>query len=247
MEKKIVNFFGFSGASVELLETPNGIVVRKKGNIKRNIKKMIDFKKNGYLVPDILSFTDNEMNMQYIDGIDMKTFLLTHDVNLFIDYLKELINKFKCSSKEKNYYEVYIKQLQWVDDDKFLPFKKNQLIEKLPKILPRSICHGDLTLENLIYSKNQFFMIDVSDGDYDSWVFDIAKLRQDLDGEWFLRNSNTRIPIQLITIKQQLIKDFSLAFDDMLYILMLLRVYKYCITNTIEHTLILKEIKRLWK
>lgn len=247
MEKKIVNFSGFSGASVELLETPKGIVVRKKGNVERNIKKMIDLKNFGYLVPDFISFTDTEINMQYIDGIDMRTFLLNHDVNLLIEYLKELINNFKSSSKEKNYYEVYIKKLQWIDNDKFLPFTKNQLIDKLPKILPSSICHGDLTFENLIYSNNKFYMIDVSDGDYDSWVFDIAKLRQDLDGEWFLRHTKTKIPIQLLTIKQKLIKDFSLAFDDMLYILMLLRVFKHCTIDSIEHNLILTEIKRLWK
>ena len=36
------------------------------------------------------------------------------------------------------------------------------------------------------------------------------------------------------------------AFDDSLYILMLLRVYRHCRVDTPEHLLITEEIKRLW-
>jgi hypothetical protein len=90
-------------------------------------------------------------------------------------------------------------------------------------------------------------MIDVSSGDYDSWVFDLAKLRQDLDAKWFLRNSNVDLTAQLASIKNTLYKRFPLAFDDSIYILMLLRVYRHCVFGTKEHELILNEICRLWK
>jgi tRNA A-37 threonylcarbamoyl transferase component Bud32 len=123
----------------------------------------------------------------------------------------------------------------------------HSLYEKLPKILPQSLCHGDFTLENLIYSKdNQFYMIDPSTGPHDSWIFDIAKMRQDFDGQWFIRNSNIDLSVQLKTLRDQLYTKFPEAFDDSLYILMLLRVYRHCKVDSLEHKLIIQEIKKIW-
>ena len=99
----------------------------------------------------------------------------------------------------------------------------------------------------MIYSNNKFYMIDTVTGPYDSWVFDIAKMRQDIDGQWFLRNSNTELTVQLKILRDNLKTSFAIAFNNYLYILMLLRVYKHCKVGTKEHTLILQEIKRLWK
>jgi hypothetical protein len=78
-------------------------------------------------------------------------------------------------------------------------------------------------------------------------IFDIAKLRQDLDGKWFIRKSSDEFQSELFVIKKELVINFPEAIDDYIYILMLLRVYKYTKENTKEQLLILSEIKRLWK
>ena len=90
-------------------------------------------------------------------------------------------------------------------------------------------------------------MIDCSTGEYNSWVFDLAKMRQDLDAKWFIRNSNVKLDSNLLTIKNNLKEEFPEAFDDSIYILMLLRVFQYAKPETYEHKLILMEIKKLWK
>ena len=59
-----------------------------------------------------------------------------------------------------------------------MPFTANELYAKLPKTLPSSEYHGDFTLENILYSlKDDFVLIDPLTTEYDSYVFDLAKLR----------------------------------------------------------------------
>jgi tRNA A-37 threonylcarbamoyl transferase component Bud32 len=241
-------FTGFSGSEVALYQTSFGKLVRKTKFIERNYEKLVELASKGYSVPKILSKQDDVLEMEYVEGVDMKTFLLYNEITLLTSYLSELIDKFKIDSLDNDYSDVYARNLMFVDDDNQLPFNSYELFDRLPKLLPSSTCHGDLTLENLIYSTdNRFVLIDVSSGDYDSWVFDIAKLRQDLDAKWFLRNTDVDLSAHLAVIKSILYEKFPLAFDDNLYILMLLRVYRHCTPQTPEHNLILSEIKRLWK
>jgi hypothetical protein len=241
-------FTGFSGSEVALYQTSFGKLVRKTKFVERNYEKLVELANKDYSVPKILSKQDDVLEMEYVEGVDMKTFLLYNEITLLTGYLSELIDKFKIDSLDKDYSDVYSRNLTFVDNDNQLPFNSHELYDRLPKLLPSSTCHGDLTLENLIYSTdNQFVLIDVSSGDYDSWVFDIAKLRQDLDAKWFLRNADVDLSAHLAVIKSTLYEKFPLAFDDNLYILMLLRVYRHCTPQTPEHNLILSEIQRLWK
>jgi len=246
--KPLHNFFGFSGSDIVLYQTMLGKVVRKTGLIERNYKKLIELESKGFIVPKVLHKEDTILDMEYVEGADMQTFMLHNDITRLIDHISELIDKFKIDSVDKDYSDTYARNLTFVDDDKQLPFNSYELFDRLPKVLPSSTCHGDLTFENLVYSTdNCFVMIDVSTGDYDSWVFDLAKLRQDLDAKWFLRNSNVDLTAQLTSIKNVLYEKFPLAFDDSIYILMLLRVYRHCVFGTKEHELILNEIRQLWK
>jgi tRNA A-37 threonylcarbamoyl transferase component Bud32 len=187
--------------------------------------------------------------MEYILGIDMKTFLKIEDTKKLTNFIILTMKRFKDkNSVEKDYTDTYYKQLSWIRNDTVLPFTIDQLIAKLPKILPSSMCHGDFTMDNIIYKDPNFFMIDPSTGDYDSWIFDIAKLRQDLDGKWFVRSSiNHDLEIDLNCIKEALKAEFPEAFNDYLYILMLLRVYKYSQYGSKEYTFLLEEIKKIWK
>jgi hypothetical protein len=82
---------------------------------------------------------------------------------------------------------------------------------------------------------------------YDSWVFDIAKLRQDLECKWFLRRDPVMLDVKLLNIQEHVLSKFPIANDDYLLILMLLRVYLHCEKDSLEYDFIMKEINRLWK
>lgn len=240
---------GFSGSVVHLMKCPpdGKPFVQKKYNIKRNYEKLKLLSDNNFLVPKIYKKSDDILEMEYIAGIDMKTFLLRYGSSNLEKFILNTIDRFASNGACKDYSEIYKKQLSNVDYT-YLPFNINEIYNKLPKVLPSSLCHGDFTLENLIYSKdNQFYMIDAVTVPYDSWIFDISKLRQDLDGHWFIRNVDIDLSVQLKILRDCLCLKFPIAFDDSLYILMLLRVYQHCESNSNEHELIIKEIHRIWK
>lgn len=248
VEEKLSVFSGFSNAVITLYKNNYGRFVRKTGDIQRNYDKMKLLSECGFSVPQILSKTDDSIDMEYIDGVDIQTYLLRNDINKLINFISETIDRFKSSFTQKDYSDIYRKNTEFVNNDPQLPFSAQELCGRLPKILPSGICHGDFTLENLIYAKSDnFVLIDVSTGDYDSWIFDIAKMRQDLEAKWFLRKTHIDLSAHLAIISEELKFRYPEAFDDNLYILMLLRVYKHCIPDTKEYELILTEIKRLWK
>ena len=160
------------------------------------------------------------------------------EVNLFDSFIENCV--------AKDYTSVYNDKLQWIEEVD-LPFTKTQLIDKLPKVLPSSIYHGDLTLENILHSDDKFYMIDGAFIEYDSYIFDIAKMRQDLECKWFLRNTDVRLDTKLQNIQDSLKEHFPKYFDDNLVILMLMRVIQYCEKNDSNYNFLMKEIHKLWK
>jgi aminoglycoside phosphotransferase len=53
---------------------------------------------------------------------------------------------------------------------------------------PPTLCHGDLTLENLIVDGDgTIWAFDLLDAPFEHFWHDVAKLHQDLDGGWYLR------------------------------------------------------------
>lgn len=55
-------------------------------------------------------------------------------------------------------------------------------------LLP-TMCHGDLTLENLVIDDDgTFWLLDFLDAPFEHWWQDVTKLHQDLEGGWYLRS-----------------------------------------------------------
>jgi 5-methylthioribose kinase len=175
----------------------------------------------------------------------MKNYLIHNNVNLLTNFLCDIIDSFSDDSVYKDYTEVYHHKLSYLSGNQGLIFTKEQLINRLPKKLPQSTYHGDMTLENIIYTNPGFCMIDPLTSDYDSYIFDIAKLRQDLECKWFIRKLNVKIDTKLQRIQEKLKRWYPDAFDDSLLILMLLRVYPYC--DDTDKQFIVNEANRLWK
>jgi hypothetical protein len=91
-------------------------------------------------------------------------------------------------------------------------------------------------------------MIDGSTIDYDSWVFDLSKMRQDLCVGWFIRNNDDKnLKKYLSIIDQKLTEKYPILNNNSLVILMLLRVFLYTEKNSKDQLFIIKEIEKLWK
>jgi RIO-like serine/threonine protein kinase len=245
--KIIKEFNGHSGCKIFLKENKSGLYVEKTGNIERNFNQMKFLYDSGYPVPKIFSSDKNFITMEYIHGLDMKNYLIHNNTHQLFNFLCQLLDSFSEDSEIKDYTETYYNKLKWLDDCDEMPFTKEELIAKLPKLLVKSTYHGDLTLENIMYTDPGFHLIDPVTIEYDSYIFDIAKLRQDLECKWFLRNTNVKLEVKLQNLQNKLRRQYEDAFDDNLLILMLLRVYLHTKQGDDNHKFIMKEINRLWK
>ena len=228
------------------MENEQGLFVRKVGAISRNVERLTALRSKSYPVPYIIRNSDITLDMEYIHGLDIKTYLKSHQPVRLLQFLIELIEQLMSNCSLKDYTEVYKAKLSEIDFS-LLPFTAEELIAKLPTHLPQSNYVGDLTLENIIYTEDGFYLIDCATIEYDSYIFDIAKLRQDLDLRWFTRNSDLVLDVKTNYISQQLRERYPESNNDYLLILMLLRVYKHAKRSTYEHIFLLEGITRLWK
>ena len=246
-EHTIKELKGFSGSKIYLMRNDNGLFIRKMDNVDRNFIKLNELSLY-FNVPKIYSYNNNILDMEYIHGLDMKSYLAVRDTKRLTEFLINILSKFGEDVNMTDYTDVYIDKLKYIKLPSDMLFTKEQLLEKLPKRLPRSKYFGDLTLENIIYGENgQFHFIDGMTSEYDSYIFDIAKLRQDLECKWFLRDTNLLLDVKVENIQDKLLERFELANNNYLLILMLLRVYRYTKPFSKEETFLIKEMNRLWK
>lgn len=247
MDKIVKELSGHSGCKIYLKEDLSGLYVEKTGNVIRNFERMQFLYDSGYPVPKLFEVGDDYLIMEYLHGLDMKTYLIHNNIYRLMNFICDTLDSFSDDSVMKDYTETYHKKLSWLDDCTEMPFTKNQFIDRLPKLLPSSTYHGDFTLENIMYTDPGFHMIDPVTIEYDSYIFDIAKLRQDLECKWFLRNTDVKLEVKLQNLQEKLKHQYPEAFDDNLLILMLLRVYLHTKPGDDNHKFIMKEIHRLWK
>lgn len=241
---------GHSGSSIFLTDEDGTKVIQKVNNVDRNFERLSALK-DVLPVPEVYSYSKDSqtLRMEYVPGLDMKTFLKFNSPKALTVFLTGTIKKLAENSVDKDYANVYNEQLRWIDTVDDLPFTRGQLVMRLPRVLPSSNYHGDLTLENIIYGEDKsFHLIDPVTVPWDSWVFDLAKLRQDLQCQWFLRNNpEVRLDEKINEVYRALYAKFPYMNDAPLLILMLLRVYLHCEKGSPEYKFIIREVNRLWK
>lgn len=235
-------------SKIELMNDNGKTFVRKSGGVHRNLERFDALSKLNLSLPKILEVYGNAYDMEYIANEDIKTFLSNHNVNPLIDFLVSTIKKLSENTIEKDYSKVYEQKLSHFPYLQYkLPFTSDELYARLPKSLPSSEYHGDLTLENILYriSEDSFVLIDPLTTEYDSYVFDLAKLRQDLVCRWFIRYDKFYFDTKLQLINEAL-SQFEHFNNDYLLILMLMRVLPY-MTIQGDKEFIENEIRKLWK
>ena len=246
-EYTIKELKGFSGSKIYLMKNDRGLFIRKMDNTDRNYAKLAELSKD-FNVHAIYSYENNVLDMEYIHGLDMKSYLAVRDTRRLTDFIISILTFFSENTQMTDYTEIYKERLKYIKLSSDTVFTKEQLLEKLPKRLPRSKYFGDLTLENIIYGEDgKFYLIDGMTSEYNSYIFDIAKLRQDLECKWFLRKTDLYLDAKVEHIQEELLKHFELSNNNYLLILMLLRVYKYATNGSFEEQFLIKEMNRLWK
>lgn len=239
---------GHSNSQILLVEDQDQIFVRKNFDIARNLERYQALSSIDVSIPKIYNINNNSYDMEYIPHVDIKHFLSIHGATEVSRFFNDLIEKLKANAIDKDYTQTYKDKLSKFDFEKYpMPFTLDELISRLPKILPQSNYHGDLTLENILYNSNSnnFILIDPITTEYDSYVFDLAKLRQDLVCQWFIRQDQYYLDAKLKIILDSL-SQFKYYNNDELLILMLMRVIPYTNTNNDEQFL-LNEVRKLWK
>lgn len=244
MDQVIKELRGHSGSTVLLMKNTERYFIRKINNVQRNYERL-SVLSSEYLVPKIYSYTNNILDMEYIHGLDMKTYLLHNQIDALVNYIIKILENLSKSTILKDYSETYHYKLQDFDKHKF-SFTSKQLIEKLPTILPQSQYHGDFTLENILYSSSEFYLIDPMTTEYDSYVFDIAKLRQDITCKWFLRNEAIDIDVKLQNLEYKILEKFKVQVNDYLLVLMLYRVLNHCQLNDFNYLFLKENIEKIW-
>lgn len=245
--KVVKELCGFSGSQIFLMQKKDKVFVRKVGNIIRNVERSYILEKD-FPLPKIYNYSKNKFDMEYIHGLDMLTYLKTHDYDQLTKFLIKIFDKLSADNCLKDYTETYRKRLNTIIIEEKFPFTKEELLEKLPKLLPQSNYHGDLTLENILWKDDRgFILIDCQSSEFDSYIFDIAKLRQDLECAWFARKEKISFDGKLKSIQEDLFKKYPESNNDYLLIMMLLRVYQYSKSDTLERTFLIDRIKKLWK
>ena len=250
MAARIVKqFHGHSGSKIFLMNKHGRLFVRKQGNIARNLDRYTALTRSlpSIPMPEIYHVFDDTIDMEYINGVDMRTYLLDHDPEPLLDFLKTVLTKFSMVLETVDYQTTVQNFLEMIDLDN-MPFTAEQILQSIPTRIPKSYYHGDLTLENILWHPTQgFYLIDAQSGIWDSYIFDICKLRQDLECGWFLRNNPANLDQKLQYLKQELVQQWPNANNSGLLVLMLLRVYRYCDEHSQEQKFILKAINNLWK
>lgn len=248
MEKIIKRLNGYSGSEVYLVEENGSKIIKKINNIDRNYERMSYLYKKGFDIPAIFSKKDNILKMEYLYGLDMIEFLKTNDFTLLQNFILDVIDKLKKTTHNKDYSIAYQKKLNEITDFKVFNFTKNQLYSKLPKILPQSNYIGDFSLDNIIFSNNKFYLIDCITVDFDSWIFDVAKIRQDLQCEWFIRkHKDLKFDVCLNIMLNKIFEKNEYCNNNYILIVMLLRIYPYSSENTEDRFFLIDKINKLWK
>lgn len=236
---------GHSGAQVSLYTKDNEYFVVKENYAKARQSAAI-LESLPFPTPHVYELTDDKIVMEYINGQDMASYLESADdeaVEKLIDFLSSYIQWCLDNSEMYSFREEVANKIFHIGHC----INLNHCQEELSVEMPRSIIHGDFTLENIMYANDQFYFIDANPTELNSIYFDANKLRQDIDALWFVRNREDKVHHKIVCnkISKRLKKQFDFMRNDTIMILMLARILPY--TKDIEtEDFLMKEIDKLW-
>lgn len=252
----VKNFKGHSGCKIELHNEDGLFLIKKTGGgekLKQSANILNELSKIGFKTPKIYSISENEIKMEYINGINMSHYIYNADA----DHLDKLIFFLNSYIERQSSFELIditekiykkLQDIQLASDLSFLNFTIEELFEKLPKTTKCGLVHGDLTLENILYYKNDFYLIDANPTDILSIEYDASKILQDLDCLWFVRFEDDKMgfDIPCRKIGERLKNKWNFLNNKYILVFMLLRIFPYC-TDEQTKKFLITEINKKWQ
>lgn len=257
----IRNLTGHSGCDISLYSNNGSMFVRKKSKdieynkrLKLQYIKQLKFEKENFSVPKILSRgVDSEgiffFDMEFINGQSLSNYfslIKMNEIPRIIDFLFKNL-PIENSNITGNSHKIISNKI--IELDNSLSVKTSNVRSAIDRLkeynfsnIPEGECHGDLTLENIMISKeNEIYLIDFLDSFFNSWVIDIAKILQDVHLLWSYRHRkiDANLEMRLLVAKEEIIsqiialKNGNRILCDIYHVLMLniLRIYPYTKDN----------------
>jgi len=162
-------------------------------------------------------------DMEYVSGISLLEHISNADTRNLVnicEVLLQMIELMKQTSDETT-SDIISKSQEKIDfiiqfskehdldaeiHDLILQLKNfsNEISIEIPK---KTFCHGDLTMENIMYDKvtNKFYLIDFLDSYSDTHWIDIAKIFQDIEGRWYELRFGNKEYININNLKSKIL------------------------------------------
>ena len=239
---------GLSGCKLELIgNTIKKTSPNKSFNnrlVKQAIKQQSFF--NSYsniFTPQIYSIEEDSFTMEYIPGESYNKFFNKCSKNDLDLVLNNIYNYFDEVQINKKIYNSSIIETKIINKLKSLLPNSNYkklikfIIKDIKNInfqnIPKTFCHGDLSLTNFIFRRNRLYLVDFLDSYIDTFIVDLVKLQQDLHFKWALNahESNLRIHQSFNylwkNIHTKYKEYYDLEFTEIINILNWLRIEPY--------------------
>ena len=250
--------------------------LKLQSNKQQKFKNTINKSQTYFNTPNIISTQETEdyysIIMEYINGQScIEYFEQSNDISVN-NFISEIINFINFELKNSQLLDVTKLVIDKFNNTIF-NIRKNELLvndkdinelitfyEKyifnsdLKCIIPVGICHGDMTLSNMIFNNKEVYLIDFLDSFVETPLMDIVKLRQDTKYNWsylLINNKNNLVfensksnfykidcEITDYYFQQQFYKDNYLTFQ----ILNFLRIFQY-----VKKDYIIKYLKMVLK
>ena len=227
-------FKGNSGCKIEVLQGKASAVVRKHSSgadynsrlavqATKQARLLSALSSSDFIAPKVLSIGEDYFDMDFFHGKDMISHFSSCGKDSIVNFCKIILDFInveiqnsslelfhKCAFLDK-FYKLK-PALESVDAARIESYFNN-----LPTIMiPHGMCHGDLTLSNMLVNKleDQICLIDFLDTFYETPLQDVVKLRQDTKYMWSMlfynhEHDSTRYKIVMAYIDEQLEKHIS--------------------------------------
>lgn len=272
----LIEVKGNSGCSINIVEHDNKLTVHKStfdSNYVQRLVTQANKQKNAVLTSNIevpkihsVSISDSSATivMDYIHAKNFVDFIEQSPISAIDDFTKSIIayieNEIKSSHEETICSNVFTDKIDSIEHNSkknsFITNKAFDLLKEASKVfrhlvnikLPVGICHGDLTLSNILFSSNKYYLIDFLDSFIETPIQDIVKLRQDTSLLWSLQMydrpyDNIRVKTVLDYIDEAINDHFSATCEyykssyDYIQLINILRIVPYAKSQTVAEYL----------
>lgn len=208
---------GLSGCPIVM--NPSGSITKYSSSAEynnrllRQAEKQIEFYSKDIEnigCPCVRSIKKGEIfsfEMDYISGsnyLDFLGYASPEYIDFFADsivkYFKEVRKSGSGFYKSDEFRKACLSKLESLSFfSEYREFSK-YLAEKIESTdfsqVDKTFCHGDLTLSNILFTTETIFFLDFLDSFVESWLVDLAKLKQDLFYLWSLSRERDNLDLR---------------------------------------------------